>query len=395
MDDGGEQLPLAHGGQQEGHRVLPLQGQLLGHVGPVDVVHPGPGAAGQIVVQESLEGAHRQLLPGVGHRQLPPAPPAGHIGEHVARPPALDEVGVEVRQGVQQRLRLHPEHHPVDGLELQGVVVEVDQLHQGVSGGQLVPLVRGGELLGPLIALLGGGQGVVAVPHGEQEDGQVLHQVIAVAEGGGVGQGGQSGVHLLLLLSGQPPAPEVPPLLHELEVVQGLHLVGVLRQGLDHRPVRVVGQEHHVGQLDGGVLPHRHTGRDAGEDGPLGGPDGGAGAGLVVVLLQVHHADEPPAHRPAVQGALHIEEAVRVLLEAALPEIAAHGGVDLHDVGLHVGALQAALRQDQPQGGGGPAHPLLHPLPVLRLGGVLVTGHHAPQAQVAVPGEQDVRRAER
>ena len=70
------------------------------------------------------------------------------------------------------------------------------------------------------------------------------------------------------------------------------------------------------------------------------------------------------------------------------------GIVDLHDVGLHIGALQTALRQDQPQGGGGPAHVFLHPLPVLRLGGVLVAGHHAPLGVFTVLGQKDVRRAE-
>ena len=147
-----------------------------------------------------------------------------------------------------------------------------------------------------------------------------------------------------------------------------------------------------MGQLDGGVFPHRHAGGNAGHHHPLGSLDCGGGARLVVVGLQVCHAHQTPADLAAVQGALHIDQGVGVLLKAALPKIAAHGVVDLHDVGLHAGALQTALRQDQPQSGRGPAHPLLHPLPVFGLGGVLVAGHHRPQGQVAVPGQKNVRR---
>ena len=72
--------------------------------------------------------------------------------------------------------------------------------------------------------------------------------------------------------------------------------------------------------------------------------------------------------------------------KAALPEVAAHGVVDLHDVGLHIGPLQAALRQDEPQSGGGAAHIFCYPLPVFRLRGILVAGHHAPLGVFTVLG---------
>lgn len=57
--------------------------------------------------------------------------------EHMAVPlPGMRREGGE--QLLHHPLRLHAEDHPVDGLELQGGVVEVDQL--GVPGGQAVPL---------------------------------------------------------------------------------------------------------------------------------------------------------------------------------------------------------------------------------------------------------------
>ena len=271
--------------------------------------------------------------------------------------------------------------------------MEVHQLAQGVPGGQAVPLLRRGELLLPLVALLGGGQGVVAVPHGEEEH-RLVRGAVLFAEGGGVGQPAQGRGRQGHALPVQPPAGDVAPPLHEVEVVDLLHLRLPGGEGLDHRLLRVVGQEHHVGQLQGGVLAHRHPGRDAGEDGPLGGPHRGGGAGLVVVLLQIHHAHQAPPQPQVVQPPLHIDQGGGQQAEPVLPQVAGHGVVDVHDVGLHAGAVQAALRQDQPQGGGGGAHILLHPLPVLRLGGVLVAGHHRPLAVLAVPGQQDVRRAE-
>ena len=127
-----------------------------------------------------------------------------------------------------------------------------------------------------------------------------------------------------------------------------------------------------MGQLDGGVFPHRHSGRDAGEDGALGGSHQTLSSRLVVVLLQIYHAHQAPAHLSALQNALHIEQGVGVADKAALPEAAAHGVVDLHDVGLHI----------------------CYPLPVFRLRGILVAGHHAPLGVFTVLGQQNVRGTE-
>ena len=271
--------------------------------------------------------------------------------------------------------------------------MEVDQLAQGVPGGQAVPLLPGGELLLPLIALLGGGQGVVAVPYGEEEHRLVLHAV-AGAEGRRIGQLPEGGGHQGHALPVQPPAGDVAAPLHEVEVVHLFHLILAGGEGLKHRLFRVVGQQHHVGQLQGGVLAHRHPGRNAGHDGALGGPHLGLRAGLVVVLLQIHHAHQAPAQAQVVQPPLHIDQAGGQGAEPLLPQVAGHGVVDLHDVGLHAWAVQAALGQDQAQGGWGGAHQLLHLLPVLRLGGVLVAGHHRPLGVITVLWQEDVRRAE-
>ena len=100
---------------------------------------------------------------------------------------------------------------------------------------------------------------------------------------------------LVLPVDQQVDAGDVAAPLHEVEVVHLFHLVLAGGEGLKHRLFRVVGQQHHVGQLQGGVLAHRHPGRNAGHDGALGGPHLGLRAGLVVVLLQIHHAHQAPA----------------------------------------------------------------------------------------------------
>ena len=147
-----------------------------------------------------------------------------------------------------------------------------------------------------------------------------------------------------------------------------------------------------MGQLDGSVSAHRHAGRDAGEHGPLGGPDGGAGVLFIAVLFQIQLADQAQAGLAAGELALEQDHHILQLPQAFLCQVRLHGLVDLLDLLVHVVALQLALRQDQAQGGGGVAHIVVHPLPVFRLRGVLVAGHHGPLGQAAVLGQQDVGR---
>ena len=297
--------------------------------------------------------------------------------------------GIGTHQRVQQGCGVGVEHHPVDGLEFQAAVVEIHQLAQGVPGGQGIPFFQRHEPLLPLVALLGSGQGVITVAHGEEHDGLILRAVFGV-EGGGLRQGGQRPGHLRQLLLGEEPALDMPALLHQVKVVQQLHGAGLCGQRLDDGTPGVVGKQHGVGQLDGGVLAHRNPGRDAGHDHALRGPDERVRPRLVVVGGQIRHAHQSPANAAVVQGALHVNHGSRQGFKPPLPDIPGHGGVDVHDVDLHLGAVQAALGQDQPQGGGGAAHPLLHPLPVLGLGGVLVAGHDRPFVVVAVRGQEDV-----
>ena len=93
------------------------------------------------------------------------------VGELVALALAGVGAGIGGQQVGQQLLGVHPKDHPVDGLKLQGVVVEVHQLHQGIPGGVGLLLLGGEGGLELFPAGLGGGQGVVPIPHGVGEHG--------------------------------------------------------------------------------------------------------------------------------------------------------------------------------------------------------------------------------
>ena len=305
-----------------------------------------------------------------------------------ARP--LVGVGVELLEGGDELLRVHAEDHPVDGLELEGVVVEVLDLHQGVPGGKAGPLVLGGDLLEILIAGLGGGQGVVAVAHGEQQGGHAPQAVLAL-HGVVAGQAAQGVGQLVHLPGGELPAGEVAALEHEVKVIDPLHGVLGGGDGLHTDFFGVVDEQHHVGQLDGGVLPHPHAGGDALQHGALGGPDEGPGAGGVVVLLQVHRRHQAGPDRPVGLGALDVDDGLAVGGEDVPGQVVLHGAVDGGDVLVHVGVAQLALRQNQAQGGGSVSGDAVRLLPVLRLGGKLVAGHHGPPVHVGAGlGQQDV-----
>lgn len=60
--------------------------------------------------------------------------PGQDIGDLVALPCPIVGAGIFRQQVRQKLLGIDPEEDPVNGLKLQGVVVEVDQLHQGVTG---------------------------------------------------------------------------------------------------------------------------------------------------------------------------------------------------------------------------------------------------------------------
>ena len=230
---------------------------------------------------------------------------------------------------------------------------------------------------------------MVAVAHSEEE-GSHAFETVLLLHGLGGGESRQSVCQSVLLILAEEPALQMATLHHELKVVYRLHLGGSGSNGLDAGLVRIVNKEHHVGQLDGCVLPDPDTGRNALQNGTLSGTDQGAGARGVVVLLQIHRRHQTVADLTVRLGALNVNDGILVGLKDVPGQIIVHGTVDIGDVLLHVGIVELALRQNEPQGGGGIPGNAVHLIPVLRLGGELVAGHHGPAAHIAVPGQQDV-----
>ena len=385
-DNGGEQLILFHAGQDEADGVG-LGSQLLGDILAVDIVDLAAILL-QVGVQECLQGADLQLSGGVGHGDNALLA-VEDIGDLVAF--ALTQVcaGVSSDVVVEQLLAVHVEQDAVDGLELQGVVMQVGQLDQSITSGVVLTLSlrQGGLQLFP--AGLGGSQRVVAVAHSEGQDGVALC-VVVLGETVGISQSSHLGQDLLGLLLVQQVAGDLTAALHQSGLIDHAHLGGSLVQGLDDVLVGVVDQDHDVGQLDGSIAADTHTGGNTLQNGALGGTDGSAGTLGVVILFQVQLADEAETGLAAIQLTLDIEQGVVQGAQALVLQVLLHVLVDLSNLLFHVVALQLALGQDQAQGRGSLAHVLVHTLPVLGLRGVLVAGDDGPLGQAAVNGQQDV-----
>ena len=230
---------------------------------------------------------------------------------------------------------------------------------------------------------------MVAVTHSKQQRGNagnivlLLHRLVS-------GQTLQRIGHGVDLLLRQLVAPDMAAVLHQVEVIQGLHGTGSGGQRLDDGLVGVVDQQHHMGQFDGCVAAYAGPGRDTIQHGALSSADQRAGAGRKVIGVQVHHADQAVTDLAVGLLALNVDQGIGQRLKHAVSDVLAHGVVDVLNVLIHIGCLQIGLRQDQPQCGGCVAHLLLHRLPVLRFRRELVAGHHCPLGHVLILGQQNV-----
>jgi len=356
----------------------------------VDVVHLAAEFL-EILVQKGLHGGNTQLLFGMGNGDE-----AGLalivIGKHMALALALVAIGIELLQLGHQVLGLHAKEHAVDGLKLQGIVVVIHHLHQGVAGRQSQVLLGGLSLLLLLIAGLGSGQGV-AIAYGEQQGcraGKVVlgHLGLVGAQAGEcVGHGIDLGIGELIAL-------DVSAILHQVEVIHHLHAVSGSGKRLDDGLFGVVDEQHHVGQLDGSVAAHPGARRNTILDGSLSGTDQCAGTRGEVISIQVYHAHQAMADLAVGLLPLHIDQGVGQGLEHAVIHVFFHGGVDILDELIHIGGLQIGLGQNEAQGGWGITYLLFHRFPVLRLGRKLVAGHHGPLGHVAILRHQNVGRIE-
>ena len=109
---------------------------------------------------------------------------------------------------------------------------------------------------------------MVSIPHGVGEHG-LAGGVVEFLEPLRVPQLGQGLLDLLGLVLAQQGAGDPAAVLHQGGAVDLGHLltVDVLGERLDDLLVRVVDEDHDVGQFDGGILPDLHPGGNPGQDG--------------------------------------------------------------------------------------------------------------------------------
>ena len=353
----------------------------------MDIVHLSAHIL-DIVIDDSLQRTHSQLHLGIGDGiegvyTLP------NELDHMTLALALVGVGIGGHEHLHEAILVDVEHHAVDGLELQSVIVVVDHFHQCIAGGKLEVLL--GSLAGLLllVAGLGGSQRVVTVTHGKQERCNTGDTVLAL-HGCVRGQSLESLGHGVDLSSGELIAADVAALLHQLEVVDLLHALHGGGQRLNNGALGVVDQQHHMGQLDGCVAAHLGAGRNAIQHRTFGSADEGTGTGGEVIGIQIHHTNQAMTDAAIGLLALDVNKALGHGLKDTAVQIFLHRSVDIADDALHIGILQLGLGEDQTQSRGISAHLLLHRLPVFRLGGELVAGHHSPLVHILSLGHQDV-----
>mmetsp|Transcript_74166 Transcript_74166/g.191327 ORF Transcript_74166/g.191327 Transcript_74166/m.191327 type:complete len:225 (+) Transcript_74166:648-1322(+) len=206
----------------------------------------------------------------------------------------VEALTLEERLGVlEELLGRNVEDKAMDWLELQAWVVDVHQLHQRearrVVVGRTLPL----ELLP---AALGGGQRVVPIAHGKEQDPVIPIRTVALAEELWVRQAPQPSHHALDGLPRRDAvAGEAACTMHELKVVDLLVHVPVLHQGLDDRLLWVVDEHQDVRQLHGRFLADGDSRREAVLDGLLCGADERLRALLEGVQIQVQLHQEAVA----------------------------------------------------------------------------------------------------
>ena len=152
----------------------------------------------------------------------------------------------------------------------------------------------------------------------------------------------------------------------------------------------VVAEHQDVRQLDGRVAAHSLTRRDTLGNGALSGANGAGRAGVIVVGVQIDHADQALADGAILQRALHIDVAVRVHGKDVLVHVLLHRRVDLGGVRSLLLGAKLGLGEDQVDGGNGALRVLAHAIPVRCVRGKLVAGNDGPLFHMVSFRHQDI-----
>ena len=352
----------------------------------MDVVHFCPH-----LIQKTLDGAHRQRLRGAGHGKEA-AVTALHAPEllgtilrqlHLPVGAPAGKGGVKVRGG-------HTEHHPVDGFYLDGRAVNIAHLRQTPAGRVNGALFRGQGGFQFLPVGLGGGKGMVAVPHRQRHGRLSGGGRPAGGKGVRIAQRGQRGVDLSderRVLHG--PARQMPAAQHQLALIQLGQLLLAGGHRLDEGAAFIVGQHQHMGRFQHRAAADFQPGRDALRHGGLAGADVRFGTGGVIVGLQIHSAHQALPDGAVLLGALHVHIAVDMAGEHRLP-VLLHGAADGRQPGRLLRGFQIRLRQHDVQRAGFSSGQFLRFLPVVRLGGKLVHRDAGPGLQRGLLRQQDM-----
>ena len=238
--------------------------------------------------------------------------------------------------------------------------MDVDHLDQRVTREGILALI---------IALLGGGEAVVAVANGKEKT-----VVLACY------QRFKSVLHALYGSVAEESALDMSAVLHQVEVVGFFKAFLFLCEGLDNCALGVVDEQQYVRQLKRSVLAYLHARRYALENGRLGCSDGRGRAVAVVVVLEVDDADDAASDLGAGL-ALDVDHAVLMQIENVAVEVALHIRVDGGDA-LAVVVAEVYLGQDDAQRRRLVADDSLYVVPVVGLAGVLVARDYSPGLKI-------------
>ena len=253
---------------------------------------------------------------------------------------------------------------------------------------RMVGKINAGVVLFQLfVAGFRGSQRVVAVADGKDHRGS-LETDVFFAHGCGVLD--KCLVELVHVLALDEPAGDVSAAFHEVEVVDFFQAVLLRADWLNELLVVVVAEHQHVGQLNGSVAADSLAGRNALGNRALGGTDGRGCAGVIVIRIEVDHADKTFADGTVLERSFDVDVAVGIDREDAFVDVFLHRGVDFCRVrGFFFGA-EFGFGKNQVDRGDSALGVLSHAVPVALIGRELVAGDDCPLFHMVGLRQQNV-----
>ena len=147
---------------------------------------------------------------------------------------------------------------------------------------------------------------------------------------------------------GTQPAADASAAHEQRKIVQKLHLRRLRLDGRKKRVVGIVGKQHDMRQLKGGMLADLHPGRNAGEHRALRCAYERARLLLIVIAFKIQFADQAATHPPVRLRALHKYKGICKRFKK-LCFVAAHCAVDFCNTLRCIPGTEIDLGQNQMQ----------------------------------------------